>query len=94
MQLLRVFILGVFLTLASVSVLAEQLDINSANAEQLSHSLKGVGPQKAVAIVQYREQNGPFKTINDLANVKGIGEKVVADNRSRIVVKAPSVKSK
>lgn len=94
MQFLRVLFLGVSLALASGFAVAEQLDINSADAEQLAQTLKGVGPQKAVAIVKYREQNGAFKTVNDLTNVKGIGEKVVTDNRERIMAKAPAAKSR
>lgn len=89
MQILRVVILCVFIALVSIPAFAEQLDINSADAEQLAQTLKGVGPQKAVAIVKYRQENGPFRSIDDLTNVKGIGDKVVADNRTRIVANAP-----
>ncbi|QKV57929.1 MAG: helix-hairpin-helix domain-containing protein [Dechloromonas sp.] len=53
------------------SVLA-QLDINKASPEQLD-GLKGIGPAKAQAIVDYRRQHGPFKSVDELQNVPGIG---------------------
>jgi len=54
-----------------------KLDINKANAEQLT-ALPGVGIKKAGEIVKYRELNGNFKSIDELVNVKGIGVKMVA----------------
>jgi comEA protein len=50
------------------------VNLNTATSEQLE-ALPGVGPQTATRIVEYREKNGPFKKIEDLMNVKGIGEK-------------------
>lgn len=63
------------LMLFSFAVFAEPVDINRADAETISKALKGVGPKKAEAIVQYRKEHGDFKTLKDLENVKGIGEK-------------------
>ncbi len=67
-------------------VYAGTLNINTADAESLASGLNGVGEAKAVAIVEYRQQNGPFKSIDDLALVKGIGEGTVDKNRENIVV--------
>ena len=53
------------------------LDINSASVEQLM-ALPGIGPKKASAIVEWRTCNGPFRRIEDLTAVKGIGEKTLA----------------
>ena len=62
----------------------ETVNINKADADELAEILKGVGEKKALAIVAYREANGNFKTVEELANVKGIGEKTVAKNKSKI----------
>ncbi|GAV25459.1 hypothetical protein ciss_13920 [Carboxydothermus islandicus] len=51
-----------------------KLNINTASAEELD-KLPGVGPATAAKIIEYREQNGPFVTIEDLKKVKGIGDK-------------------
>ncbi|MEL6115821.1 ComEA family DNA-binding protein [Photobacterium sp. SP02] len=60
------------------------ININSANAEELDKLLLGVGPDKAQNIIEYREQNGKFATIEDLSKVKGIGASTVDKNRDRI----------
>ncbi|WP_028110232.1 ComEA family DNA-binding protein [Ferrimonas futtsuensis] len=65
---------------------AEQMpvNINTANAEQIAAQLKGVGLSKAKAIVAYREQNGPFTDLAQLAEVKGIGKKTLEQNSGRL----------
>ena len=60
------------------------LNINTANAEEISQALKGVGPAKAAAIVQFREENGPFKSLEELSQVKGLGAKTIAQNEALI----------
>lgn len=57
-----------------------KVSINSATAEELSKALKGVGLKKAQAIVSYREEYGPFKSIEDLKQVPGMGGKLVERN--------------
>lgn len=74
------------LALALPAFAAEQVDINSADAKTLAEGLNGVGMSKAEAIVAYREEHGPFATAEDLAQVKGIGDKIVEKNREAIVV--------
>lgn len=61
-----------------------KIDINSASIEQLQQ-LKGIGPSKAKAIVEDREQKGRFKRIEDIKRVKGIGEKLYAGIQESIV---------
>lgn len=60
------------------------ININTATAEQLSQ-VKGIGPAKAAAIVKYREQNGLFSSTDELAQVRGIGKKIVTENQSLLV---------
>lgn len=73
-----------FAPLAAIS--APMIDINTADSEALVDGLEGVGPQKAMAIVRYRQENGPFETVDDLAQVSGIGPRTVEQNRSWIAV--------
>jgi competence protein ComEA len=74
------------LLLASPLLMAEIVDINTASSDELSKALKGVGPAKAQAIVQYREKNGPFKSADDLTHVKGIGKATLEKNRANITI--------
>lgn len=62
------------------------ININTADSDALVAGLTGVGPQKAMAIVRYRQANGPFRQVNDLAQVNGIGESTVEQNRARITI--------
>ena len=78
------------LLVAPVVVLAGPVDINSADAETLAASIDGVGTQKAIAIVKYREANGPFASVDDLAKVQGIGMKTVDRNRDKLTTATPS----
>jgi len=71
----------------SFTVYAQPVDINKASAQEISDSLKGVGLKKADAIVKYRKQHGAFASINELANVKGIGEKTIEKNKKNIHLK-------
>lgn len=74
---------------------AEAVNINTATAEQLAESLKGVGLAKAEAIVKYRDANGGFKHIDELVNVKGIGLRTVDMNRDYIQLQGkPTAKTK
>ncbi len=57
--MLRIIYCSVLLLLSSL-VFADPVNINTASAEELAENLKGVGPKKALAIIEYRETNGPL----------------------------------
>ncbi|MDZ5712289.1 helix-hairpin-helix domain-containing protein [Jeotgalibacillus haloalkalitolerans] len=57
-----------------LSTQSDKININRATQTELE-SITGIGPSKATAIIQYREENGPFKSIEDIMNISGIGEK-------------------
>ena len=64
---------------------AAPVNLNTATAEQLA-TIPGVGPKMAERIIDYRQKNGGFKKIEDLMNVKGIGEKMFLNLKPLIIV--------
>src|ERR1041384_2150687 len=72
------------LVLLAPIVQAEPVNINTADASALAKSLNGIGPAKAKAIVAYRDKNGPFKSVEQLAMVEGISQKLIEKNRADI----------
>lgn len=62
-----------------------KVNLNRASLAELQQ-LSGVGAKKAQAIIDYREQNGGFKRIEDLEHVKGIGPKLLEKNRARLAL--------
>lgn len=65
---------------------ATKVSINHASAEQLAQALNGVGLKKAQAIVSYREEYGPFKTLDDLKQVPGMGSALVERNLAHLTL--------
>lgn len=65
---------------------AAPVDVNTADAAAISAALLGVGPAKAKAIVDYRQANGPFKAVDDLLKVKGIGPAILKKNQADILL--------
>ena len=63
------------------------VNVNTADAEEIADGLKGIGQSKAEAIVEYRKNNGPFKSQEDLLNVRGFGEKTLEKNRDYVLLK-------
>lgn len=60
--------------------------INAASAEELARVMNGVGLKKAQAIVSYREEYGPFKTLDDLKQVPGMGASLVERNLAHLTL--------
>ena len=79
------------LLLATIPAVAgDTIDINHATAEEFAAAMTGVGLKKARAIVAYRDENGPFASIEDLVKVRGIGPATLDSNRERLSVTDPS----
>ncbi|MEI6608673.1 MAG: helix-hairpin-helix domain-containing protein [Deltaproteobacteria bacterium] len=83
MKKLLVALLLVLLVFPGFAMAA--VDINTATAEQIE-MLKGIGPAKAKAIIEYRTKNGPFKSVDDLEKVKGMGRKTIDGVRPDVTV--------
>jgi competence protein ComEA len=79
-------LIAVALLSFSMLAFAGQVNINTADAETISAQLNGIGLSKAKAIVEYRKKHGPFRTVDDLSLVKGIGERTLEKNRADIEV--------
>ena len=73
---------------AAASTSNEVINLNTATAAQLG-ALPGIGPKTADLIVQYRQKNGPFKKVEEIMNVRGVGEKSFLKLKARITVTAP-----
>jgi competence protein ComEA len=84
MQRFRLLLLALLLALPMAA--AAQVDLNHADAKTLAESLQGIGLVKAEAIVAYRTRHGPFRSVDELARVKGIGIHTIDANRQAIVI--------
>ena len=70
---------------AATVISTEAINLNSATAAQIA-SLPGIGPKTADLVVQYRAKNGPFKKIEEIMNVRGVGEKSFLKIKDRLTV--------
>ena len=82
----RISSLMALFCLVLFSSLAWGVDINTADAKSLAAELKGVGDKRAQAIVAYRKTHGPFKSVEELAKVKGISAALIDKNREHLSV--------
>lgn len=73
------------LSLAGIHMALAAVNINTATQGELD-GVKGIGPSKAQAIIEYRTKNGPFKSLEDLKNVKGFGDKSIAKLKGELSV--------
>ncbi len=84
MKLINSLLLTLLLTLPVIGFSAESININTADKEILMSVIKGVGEKKAEAIIAYRKENGDFKSVDELANVQGIGQATVDKHRDML----------
>ena len=89
MNTLKNIILSTVLVLPFMVCAGEAININTADKDALM-SIKGIGEKRAGAIIMYREQNGPFSSVEQLAEIKGIGEVFIEKNRDRLRVSEPT----
>ncbi len=82
---MKAFILSLLLVILVAAAALAGINVNTAGTSELQE-LPGIGPAKAQAIVEYREQNGPFKQVDDLVQVKGIGPKLLNKIKDEVSV--------
>jgi len=82
----RALVQALVVSLLPAIAWAGPVNVNTADAATLAKELDGIGAAKAQAIVEYRQQNGPFRSPDDLLKVQGIGERVLEQNRANIRV--------
>lgn len=85
----RLFLVLVMLVAFS-GVAVAAVNINTATKEELT-SIKGVGEKRAQEIIDYRTKNGPFKTVDDLEKVPGIGPGLMKQIRSQVSTSGKTV---
>lgn len=71
--------------IANTVVMQQAVHLNKSTVDDLV-TLKGIGHKKAKAILAYRQQVGGFKSVRELINVKGVGEKILIDNKERLKI--------
>ena len=86
MNVKRLLLIIASILLGGSLAFADPIDINTASADQISQGMVGIGKVKAASIVQDREKNGAFKSIDDLTRIKGIKSATIDKNRDRITV--------
>lgn len=85
MKMIKAILLCGALLIAGLAQ-AGSVNINQADAAVLSSELNGIGEKKAQAIIDYRTQHGPFNSLEDLQNVKGIGDQTIEKNRDKMTL--------
>lgn len=85
MDIIRKIILVLLLASPAALLAADTININTADKATLT-SIKGVGEKRAEAIIEYRNEYGPFESVDELASVRGVGQSTVDTNRDILSV--------
>ena len=85
MDIFRKTLLAALIFVPSLLLAGEMININTAGKESLM-SIKGIGEKRADAIISWREKHGPFKSVDDLEGINGIGKSIIEDNRKSLTV--------
>jgi len=88
---MKKLLLSLFVSLAFSGITYAAVDLNTATKAELE-AVTGIGPSKADAIVEYRKNNGPFKKVDDLKEIKGFGDKSVDKLRDEVTVNSAAAK--
>jgi competence protein ComEA len=89
MDMFKKLLLSLLLGCALTVYAAESININTADKETLM-SIKGIGEKRAEAIIAYRKEHGSFKSVDELAEIKGLGPAFIESNRKNLTVGAPA----
>lgn len=82
---MKKLVLAFVLAFATAATAIAAVNVNTATKEELM-SLKGIGDKRAQEIINYRTKNGPFKTVDDLEKVPGIGPGILKQIRPNVTV--------
>ena len=82
---MRKLLLMIVILFVMTGVANAEVNINSATQSELE-MLQGIGPAKAKAIIEYREKNGSFESVNDLEKVNGIGSETIKQLGDNVTV--------
>ncbi|MBI2969752.1 MAG: ComEA family DNA-binding protein [Gammaproteobacteria bacterium] len=85
MDIFRKLAFAVLLSIPFALFAAQAVNINTADKETLM-SIKGIGEKRAEAIIAYREQYGPFKSVEQLLEVQGVGNAILDENRDNLTI--------
>lgn len=94
MRSVKYRVIFLVLVMFGFSVQAGPIDINTANAEEIAASMSGIGPAKAKMIVEYRTLHGAFASIDEISQVRGVGQKTLEKNRKNIYISKRDGKAK
>jgi len=87
MKLWYSLVIAIVLTIGGFSAaIADPININTATAKEMETGLKGIGPRRAAAIEQYRNEYGPFQSVDEILKVPGVGNKILEENRHNLTV--------
>ncbi len=88
METIRKLALIVLFALPAISFANELVNINTADKEMLMQ-INGVGEKRAEAIIEYRKANGKFKSVQELTEIKGIGQSLLDKNKDVLTIGGP-----
>ena len=86
MKSIRMLLAASVLAVSGSLLAAPPVNINTAGPETLAEAINGVGLKRAEEIVREREKNGPYKSVDELSRVQGIGERIIERSRQRLTV--------